>query len=451
MLVPGSIAISTDALGFLTIILVPVGIIQDLAVSASIGILCIIIANIFVLTLILSYYPVITLCRDGGNALNATFLDRVLAKVSVLTHGKNAYKVAAVSIILLIVGVFTSIDTTVGDVNPGEPLLWEDSTYNKDVRKIMNDFLFGTDYLSVIVAGEEEGICKNYEILSKIEDYEYEIGNVPGVTFVLSPLLMAKIFNELLREGDMRWRGVPQDTGELSMVMGSTGSSTGSEFMDLGCRTLIIKVFLGDHKGDTIRAVIDKSKEFIAKNPLKGAKFILAGGNAGIMAATNEVVAGAQFPMLGLIYLCIFILCVISYRNFRAPLFILAPLLLVSILSTEFMKFFSLGLNVNTLPVASLGVGIGVDYGVYIYSRLIEELKGVGGFAEAITRTLKSTGAAVVYTAMTLSVGVLIWLFSDLKFQADMGILLGFLFIMNMLGAVILLPALVYIVDYRNK
>lgn len=451
LMVPGSVALATDALGFLTIILVPVGIIQDLAVSASIGIFCIIVANILALTLILSYYPVITLCREEGDALHTTLLDRMLLKVSVLTHGRNAYKVAVISLVLLITGFFTAINTTVGDVNPGEPLLWEDSTYNRDAGKIMEDFLFGTDYLSVIVAGEEEGICKDYDILTTIEDYEYEIGSIPGVTFVLSPLFMAKIFNELLREGDMRWRAIPQDRQELTMVMGSTGSTTGSEYMDLGCSTLIIKVFLGDHKGDTIRAVIDKSKEFIAKNPLNGAKFLLAGGNAGIMAATNEVVSGAQFPMLALIYLSIFILTVYVFRNLKSPVFILIPLFLVSILSTAFMKLFSLGLNVNTLPVASLGVGIGVDYGIYIYTRLREELKERGGFEEAVIRTLRSTGAAVLYTAMTLCVGVLTWLFSDLKFQADMGLLLGFIFIMNMIGAIVLIPALVYIFDFSKK
>ncbi|MCU0821755.1 MAG: MMPL family transporter [Spirochaetes bacterium] len=451
LLLPGSAALATDALGFITILLIPVGIIQDLAISASIGICCIIIANILGLTLILSYYPVITLCREERDPLYVSILDRILIRVSGLTHGRNAYKVAAVSLVLLIAGLFTAIDATVGDVNPGEPLLWEDSIYNKDAGRIMNDFLFGTDYLSVIVAGEEQGICKDYEILKVIDDFEYEIGAIPGVTFVMSPLFMVKIFNELFREGDMRWRCIPQDSDELRTIMGTTGSYAGTEFMDVGCQTLVMKVFLGDHKGDTIRTVIDKLKEFISKNPLKGAKFLLAGGNAGIMAATNEVVSGAQFKMMALVFLSIFIITFIIFRDLKSSVFILIPLFLVSILSTTFMKLLNLGLNVNTLPVASLGVGIGVDYGIYIYSRLKEELKARASFEDAVIQTLKSTGAAVLYTAMTLSAGVLIWLFSDLKFQADMGILLGFLFIMNMIGAMVLLPALVYIFNFKGK
>ncbi len=451
LLVPGSVALITDALGFLTIILVPIGIIQDLALTASIGIFCIIIANIFALTLILSYYPLITHCKEGQDPSEKSLLNRILLSVSALTHGKSAYKILIISIILLIAGLFTALDTTVGDVNPGEPLLWEDSIYNKDAGKMMNDFIGGTDILSIIVEGEEPGICKDYDILATVEDLEYEIGSLPGVTFVMSPLFMAKIFNELVREGDMRWRGIPQDKGEITMVMGLIGSGTGNVFMDIGCQVLNVMVILGDHKGDTIREVIKKVKEFIADNPMEGAKFLLVGGNAGIMAATNEEVSAAQFPMLALIYLSIFILVAAVFRNIKAPIFILVPLFLVSVLSTAFMKLFNMGLNVNTLPVASLGVGIGVDYGIYIYTRLREKMEETSVFKDAVDQTMMSTGTAVLYTAMTLSVGVLTWLLSDLKFQADMGLLLGFIFIVNMIGAMVLIPTLVYIFDYNDK
>ncbi len=452
LMVPGVVALTTDAVGFLTILFVPIGVIRELAVMAGIGVACILVANILALTLILSFFPnLLTLKPEPAGQPSVPLVNRALTGISQMTCGRNAIRVFAVSFILFLIGIFSARTMTVGDVNPGEPLLWEHSTYNRDAAKIMADFMLGIDWLSVVVAGDEDGTCKKYDIVQAMEDYEWEMGKIPGVTVVISPLILARAVNEMLHEGDPRWRILPRDQRKLGYIMLCAGSDDDTEFMNMGCQDMNIRIFLSDHRGDTIRRVIRETKAFIRNTPLNGARFVLAGGNAGVMAATNEVVGEAQIPMLLLIYLCIFLLCLLMFRNLKAPLFILAPLILVSVLATAFMKAFGLGLNVNTLPVASLGVGIGVDYGIYIYSRLTEERKRHARFSDAVRVTLHTTGAAVLYTALTLSAGVLTWLLSDLKFQADMGLLLGFIFIGNMVGALLLLPALVYLFDAKRK
>jgi predicted RND superfamily exporter protein len=453
LLVPGVIAVATDCIGFLTIMFVPILVIQDLAIIASIGIACIIIANTLALSISLSFLPNPYLQADGSMVKPPPgIVRRAMKHVAKLTHGENAYRVATVSLLLLLIGLFTARATTVGDVNPGEPLLWEDSVYNQDAAKIMKDFMLGVDTLSVVVVHEDQGACKDHNIIRIMEDYEWQVGQIPGVTFVLSPLMIGRAVNEMLHEGDIRWRSLPKESQELGALFAFAGSTDDTEFMNMGCQAMNIRIFLSDHKGDTIRRVIDRSKEFIAANPLpEGAEMILAGGNVGVMAATNEEVAEAQVPMLLLIYLSIIVLCTLIYRNLKAPFFIVVPLFIVSVLATAFMKLFGLGLNVNTLPVASLGVGIGVDYGIYIYSRLKSELAARDSFREAVEATLKTTGTAVLYTALTLSAGVITWVFSDLKFQADMGLLLGFIMFTNMIGATVLMPTLVYLFDYRLR
>ena len=452
LMVPGTVALVTDAIGFLTILFVPIGVIHELALTAAIGVACVIVANILVLTLILSFFPNLMPAEsEEAETRTVAFVRRILDSISKWTHGRRAYWVAGVSAVLLLIGLFSSRTMTVGDVNPGEPLLWEDSVYNLDAADMMDDYLFGIDLLSVVLAGDDVGVCKRYDVLQTMQDYEEEIGSIPGVTVVISGLFLAKMINEVFHEGDIRWRALPQTSMDLAWVMASAGSTDDSAFMNMGCQYMNIMVFLSDHKGDTIRRVIKKSKEFIAAHPMSGARLLLAGGNAGVMASTNEVVGEAQVPMMLLIYLSIFVLVVLMFRNLKAPLFIIAPLFVVSVVSTAFMKAVGLGLNVNTLPVAALGVGIGVDYGIYFYSRLKEEQAKQDSFADAASVTLQTTGAAVLYTALTLSAGVFTWILSDLKFQADMGLLLGFIFLANMVGAMILLPALVYIFDVKDK
>ncbi len=452
LMVPGTVALATDVLGFLSILFVPIGVIRDLALTSSIGVACIILANILVLTLILSFFPNLRpLEAEEAETKGVGYGRRILFGVGGLSQGRQAYWVAGVSGVLLLIGLFSSRRMTVGDVNPGEPLLWENSVYNRDAADMMSDYMFGIDSLSVVVTGDEAGVCKRYDVMRTVEKFEWEIGNVPGVTVVISGLLLAKMVNETFHEGDIRWRALPTTERELGFVMGYAGSNDDSVFMTMGCQSMNIMVYLLDHKGDTIRRVIKKCKEFIAEHPLSGARILLAGSNAGVMAATNEVVGKAQVPMLLLIYVCIFLISILVFRSIRGPLFILAPLFVVSVMATAFMKAVGLGLNVNTLPVAALGVGIGVDYGIYFYARLRSERERQASFADAVAVTLQTTGAAVLYTALTLSAGVLTWVLSDLKFQADMGLLLGFIFLANMVGALILLPALVYVFDGKDR
>ncbi len=450
LLLPGVLALVTDVIGFLTIMMVPIGMIQDLAKTASIGIACIIVANIIGLTLTLSFFSN-QLRPDVALETRETYIYGVLRRLSLLTWGKNAYKVVGVSLVLLISSFFIARTMQVGDVNPGEPLLWEDSVYNQDAAKMSTDFMLGVDTLSIVASGDEDGICKNIDILTTMSSFEWELSHIAGVTAVISPILLAKAINDMVHEGDIRQRALPKTSQELAYLFTLAGSTSDTIFMNMGCQSLNIRIFLSDHKGDTIRQVIQQAKAFIADNPLPGAKFVLAGANAGVMAATNEEVAKAKVPMLAWVYFSIFIFCLIIFRNIKAPLFILAPLFMVSIASTAFMKLSGLGLNVNTLPVASLGVGIGVDYSIYIYSRLMEEMKQHARFEDAVKITLNTSGAAVLYTALTLSAGVLTWLISDLKFQADMGLLLGFIFITNMISAMVLMPSLVYIFEVKNK
>jgi predicted RND superfamily exporter protein len=101
-----------------------------------------------------------------------------------------------------------------------------------------------------------------------------------------------------------------------------------------------------------------------------------------------------------------------------------------------------IGLKISTLPMVALGAGIGVDYGIYLFSRMQGFLQEGFSVRDAYERTLRVTGASIIFTGVTLAIGVMTWVFSPLKFQADIGVMLTFMFLVNMLGAIILLPAL---------
>jgi predicted RND superfamily exporter protein len=264
---------------------------------------------------------------------------------------------------------------------------------------------------------------------------------VDGVRSVATVAGIAKLAAAGNNEGNPLWAALQRTEAALR-----TGAKAANPELGLntdGCKVLHLQLFLKDHEGATLKHVVNEVRKFIEADKTPNLKYRLAGGNAGVAAATNEAVEQAEVQMLAAIFGAITLLCWLTFRSWRAVLCIIVPLALVSILCNALMASLGIGLKVATLPVIALGVGVGVDYGIYLFERLQHEIEDKGaGLREAFYEALRQRGTAAVFTAITMSIGVGTWVFSSLKFQADMGILLAFMFLVNVLGAIFLLPAM---------
>jgi uncharacterized protein len=209
-------------------------------------------------------------------------------------------------------------------------------------------------------------------------------------------------------------------------------------------------IYLKDHKASTIKRVVAAVKEFRLEHDSEHLAFKLATGNVGVMAATNEVVEAAQFPMVAWLYAAVIVLCLISFRSWKATICVVLPLIVVSDLAYALMVGLEIGLKTSTLPVVALGVGIGVDYGIYLCSALLDKLRSGESLEDAVCWAYATMGTSVVFTGFALALGVGTWAFSALKFQADMGVLLAFMFLFNMLGAMLIMPALAAVL-FRSR
>ena len=304
---------------------------------------------------------------------------------------------------------------------------------------ISERFAIGVDLISVIVETIPEG-CIDYDVMRNIDDFSWQMRNVEGVRTVISLPVIAKVINAGWNEGSLKWRVIPPNQSVL--VQSVTYVPTSSGLLNEDCSVMPVMIFTTDHKAETIARVVTAVKEYDAEHGSDSTRFRLATGNVGVMAATNEEVAADQFPILIGVFSAVILLCLVTYRSIRAVLCIVLPLALVSVLAYALMSLLEIGLKVSTLPVVALGVGIGVDYGIYIYSRFSSILAEGESIETAYRHTLQIAGTGVIFTGITLGIGVGTWIFAPLKFQADMGILLTFMFVVNMLGAIVLLPAL---------
>jgi len=438
LLVPGAIALASDTIGFITILLIDIEIIQEMAITASLGVAVIILTNLFLLPVLVSYVDLGKNYRDKL-VRRANQLLPLWKKLTRVSERDPATIIIMISFVLLGFGLWKGADIRIGDLHRGVPELHGDSQYNIDTDVIADRFSIGVDLISVIVETIPEG-CINYEVMDTIDRFEWTMRNVDGVQSVIGLPTVAKRINAGWNEGNIKWQVLPRNQSVLVQSVSYVPTSSG--LLNSDCSVIPVLIFTKDHKAETISNIVTNIKSFAAEFDSDAIKFKLATGNVGVMAATNEEVDAAQFPILLYVFAAIIILCLVTFRSIAGTLCIVIPLALVSLLAYALMTILEIGLKVNTLPVVALGVGIGVDYGIYIYSRLDSLMKDERPLTEAYLLTLQTTGAGVIFTGVTLAIGVVTWIFSPLKFQADMGILLTFMFLVNMLGAILLLPAL---------
>lgn len=453
LFVAGMVALISDAIGFATLYMIDVGVIRELAVAASVGVAIIIVTNLMVVPVVLSYLGV------GERAVRKIHIkDDHRHPLATIFAGFTRKPLAALSILVAVAGygagIYFSQDLKIGDLDKGAPELWPDPCeerdcprdykpakkyqYNHDVNFLVSNYSVSADVLVVMGETPREG-CNKYEALATIDDLKWQLMEVSGVQDVASIASATKRINAAMNEGNPKWRTLSRDQYALNNAMTHMPDS----LYNLDCSLVPIYVFLDDHRAETLERVTDEVASFAEEhNDPEVVEFKLASGNAGVEAATNQTIAKSQYPMLILIYSVVSLLVLIAFRSLRAVVCIIVPLGLTSILCQALMAQLGIGVKVATLPVIALGVGIGVDYGIYIYSKLDSFLKQGMDLESAYRETLKTTGKAVAFTGLTLAVGVVLWVFSSIKFQADMGILLTFMFLWNMVGALWLLPSL---------
>ncbi len=438
LLIPGAVALIADTIGFLTILEIKIQSIRELAISASLGVCVIIITNLFLLPIILSS---LRLPRAYGEWVTArrAGTDRIWARLSTALKPGPSLLVIAAWFALGLWGWHKAQQIRIGDLFAGVPELRQDSRYNRDTRVITTKFSIGVDIISVLVEAPPNS-CVDHDVVALMDEFEMQMRAVPGVQSVLSLSSVAKIVNAGWNEGSLKWRILPRNQQAMSQAVTPIDTATG--LLNADSSVMPVMIFLKDHKAGTLRAVTDAVKAFGAAHPSPKARFLLASGTAGVMAATNEVVEAAQFPIVAWVFGAVIVLCLVAFRSLRATLCIVLPLAIVSCLGYALMVYLQIGLKTSTLPVIALGVGIGVDYGIYLFARLQKALREGGYFEDAMFIAFKETGSSILFTGFTLAIGVSLWVFSELKFQADMGLLLTFMFLVNMLGALLLLPAM---------
>ena len=442
----GMTALLADAVGFAVLMVIDIQVIQDLAITASMGVAVLIFTNLVLLPILLSYTGVSPAAAQ--RSLRDELQERddrahkkhpFWAFLDLFTRRPWATVAVALGLVLGGVGLAVSTQLKIGDTDPGAPELRPDSRYNRDNAFIVANYAASSDVYIVMIKTPQYA-CAHYSTLHTLDALERELQQLPGVETTSSLAGLAKTANAGMNEGSLKWFEMPRSQDMLNSII----TRAPREMFNQNCDLLTLYAYLKDHKADTLTSVVNTVETFAAKYGTDDIRILNAAGNAGVEAATNIVVKKANTQMLFLVYAAVIVLAFITFRSWRAVVCAVVPLMVTSVLCEALMVGLNIGVKVATLPVIALGVGIGVDYALYVMTVTLTHLKAGMTLSQAYYKALIFTGKVVVLTGITLGIAVATWAWSPIKFQADMGILLAFMFVWNMLGALILLPALAH-------
>ena len=441
---PGMLAVVADAGCVLVVALTPIPMLEKISLIGTVWILSIMVSALVLTPVLLSWCGSQRRYAHPIDIMPA--LRRVLKLCVYVVTSRWRYTAIGGAAVLFTLSSLYAFNLKVGDANPGSPILWPDSTYNQDARAINNKFQ-GSDRMFVVVAGKEEGALREPEVLQGMERFQKYMEAQPEVGGSISLADILPAVNRVLREGNARYQELgnsSNENGEL-VFMFVSGSDPGDmdRFADPQALNGAVTLFFRDHQGETIRTAIARVKQYVSQHPLANADYLLAGGLVGVLAAVNEVILAGQIEAIALALLVVVVCCMVTYRSGVAGVFFMVPVMLSNAITFSYMAWMDIGMNINTLPVVALGIGLGVDYSFYVVDGIREGLHRGLTLDQAIENSLMTAGKGVLITSLTLITSVIIWSFSSLRLQADMGVLIALWLFISASSALFLMPAMV--------
>ncbi len=449
---PALVSIASDGLAILTLAVAHIPLIQKLAYVSSFWVFTISISVVTLHPIILYFIPPPPHDPKAGTRFSDHLYNAINRSMVRISGGGCRYAVIGSFIVALLVGMFYAQKLKIGDVSIGKALLYNDHDYNVSYDHINEKFV-GASQLVILAEGEEDGVIKDPQVLITLEKFQRYMEQQDLVGGSITITTMARRLYQLFQEGIPKWAIIPDNPRDVGNIfyqfLNTLGSDDLDRFIDKNSRNATITIYYKDYNHATVVGSIDMARQFIEANPVEQVKFRLAGGLLGILAAVNEEVEWSYKWNLILVMVTVFILSMLTYASVVGALIVMIPSIVAQPLSEALMYGMGIDANINSLPVAAVGIGIGIDYGYYVLSRIVEEYQRFGDHERAIEEALMTTGRAIMFTGSTLTVSVIFWIFFPMKFQSEMAILLTLLLFFHVVGALAFIPGTVSLLKPR--
>lgn len=457
MMAPGVLGIVTDAAGLFLIGLAPIPVMERFAIFCGFWAMILVPANLFLTPVLLSMFPpphnVETLIGRGDEKSWHNKMIAMLAVIGTLSHGKRARVTTVVTSILTVVGVWLMLQIQVGNPVEGSNLLKQDSEFNTAVRAV-NEHFPGLMTLEIVFEGKGDqrifSLSDTVSTMTRLQRFLEQQEDPPEATLSLADYTPET--NRLFNGGNPKFAPLDDNDQAVGGATGALfiGSSTKnySHVTDFTLQNGTVSLWYKNNKQETVDKALEQTREALdlVGTDHEGFRIRLGTGAIALQQSVNDTVDKYQWIILAALNCVILVTCSFAYRSIAAGVLLLIPVNLSNVLLAAVMVLMGIGLDVNSLPIAAIGIGVGIDYGIYLLSRICEEFRDNQHHGDAIQAAVTTTGKAIFFTATIVLLGILPWYFlSELKFLADMGLLLVMIMLINMVVALVVLPLLVYL------
>ena len=456
MFLPNASAIASDVAGFMTLTLASILLIQDIGISMTLWMIGVFFITAVLTPIVCMYLPSLPEKRIkkilGAGTEKGDVVDRMLVAITRFSIAKSVRLPIVLGMIIIVVGGWAlASKTEFGDLLPGTPILWPDSEYNQAADEINKRYLkAGSDKFQLFIEGEKPGTIFSAEALKlmvKLDNfYRKQFPETYAGCDTVDAIV--KTINRELHEGDAGWTYIPSNPEMIATCLGfylrKLNAGDFDCYADKHLKYANITYYFRNHMPHTVDNVVDQTRDFLkTQSPLPGAEVKMCGGNIGIEYAKNHELARVHYHIVGGVLVLIFLLCVATFRSLVAGVFLIIPLLASNAIALSYMSLKGIGISISTLPVITVGLGVGIDFGIYLYSRYIEEYKSKKDLEQAVFVGNYTAGKGVFFTAVTLILPVALWyLLSGIKFQGEMGLFLAILLTVNLISCLIFHPAI---------
>ncbi|GAB7027463.1 efflux RND transporter permease subunit [Geotalea toluenoxydans] len=445
LLKPMTTSIFADAVGLFVLILMPFRSIQSMALVGTAGIVAICVGCFVLIPVSLALLPPM---KQSSVNREESWFGPIFERLAKFSLGKGKVPILALTGVVLVIALVGAFKVRVGELQSGSPDFWPNAPYNK-AEKVVEQMTGGNLYW-INIEGDRTGALYDAKVISDINALQRHLGEMPEVGYSISYVDALKKVNAAMHENDPRWEILPNDTasaGELiGMIGGSEGYDESKDMFTKDYKSGTIAVFLKDRKPETLKNVISGTRDFLKKNQTSDIRFELPGGTAGIYSAINEEIEKNEFLSVVIVVVACLILTVLAFKSWLAALIIFVPLLIGKAITMAFMGYGGIGFFIYTLPVVTLGFGLGIDFSLYILARFKEEISESGDFVTGYIKALGTSGRAVLFTGLTMTGGLLTLCLSEMRFQAILGSMLSVVVMANTIIALLFFPVLLSVI-----